>query len=264
MDKNILQPENIDPIFLKRIEGIYGEINMENDFFSSDLKTYYKTSSIDGEGGVSHKIIKLSNFAQPLKKISQAFKALKVLIASKDAQNDEDLLKISEKLKTVFNSYRAYLRKFHPDQYSIIKKQLDEISSTGGGAGASTFTPGTGAQYATPYAFSKGKKYKYKDGGVYTKKFGYKLVPKKIKGSGLEIKNLFEAESSNEFQQKRIQAFDIIESELNNIYKFLSNSKNETIQFYNDNPSSYAVVKPTDLVLDYIKDIKTLLIDGGK
>lgn len=264
MDKNTLQPENVDPIFLKRIEGIYGDIDMENDFFSSDLKTYYKTSSVDDDGDVSHKIIKLASFSEPLKKLSQAVRALKVLMASQEAQKDEDLLKVAENLKNVFNSYRAYLRKFYPDQYNMIKKQLDEISSTGGGAGASSFTPGTGAQYATPYAFSKGKKYRYKDGGMYTKKFGYKLVPKKIKGSGLEVKNLFEAESSNEFQQKRIQAFDTIEGELNNIYKFLSNAKNETIQFYNDNPSSYAVVKPTDLVLDYIKDIKTLLIDKGE
>ena len=39
----------------------------------------------------------------------------------------------------------------------------------------------------------------------------------------------------------------------------LSNAKNETAQYYTDNPSSYSVVKPTDLVLDYIKDIKDLL-----
>ena len=39
----------------------------------------------------------------------------------------------------------------------------------------------------------------------------------------------------------------------------LSNAKNETSDYYKDNPSSYAVVKPTDLVLDYIKDIKDLL-----
>ena len=56
-----------------------------------------------------------------------------------------------------------------------------------------------------------------------------------------------------------VQAFDSIEQELNDIYKMLSNAKNETSDYYKDNPSSYAVVKPTDLVLDYIKDIKDLL-----
>ena len=94
---------------------------------------------------------------------------------------------------------------------------------------------------------------------MYTKKFGYKLVPKKIKGSGLEVKDLFEAESPDSFQKGRIAAFDQIENELNDIYKMLSNAKNETAQYYTDNPSSYAVIKPTDLVLDYIKDIKDLL-----
>ena len=79
------------------------------------------------------------------------------------------------------------------------------------------------------------------------------------KGSGLEVKQLFEAESAKEFQNSRIMAFDQIEQELNDIYKMLSNAKNETIEYYNDNESSYSVVKPTDLVLDYIKDIKSLL-----
>ena len=97
---------------------------------------------------------------------------------------------------------------------------------------------------------------------MYTKKFGYKLVPDKIKGSGLEAKKLFEEETGDKkkaFQQERIAAFDVIEQELNNIYKMLSNAKNETVDYYKENPGSYAVVKPTDLVLDYLKDIKNLL-----
>ena len=44
------------------------------------------------------------------------------------------------------------------------KYKLKELSGTGGGAGAASFTPGAGAQYATPYAF--GKKVK----NYYTKK----------------------------------------------------------------------------------------------
>ena len=40
---------------------------------------------------------------------------------------------------------------------SLVKEVLDEISTTGTGA---TFTPGTGAQYATPHAFGKGKRAK--------------------------------------------------------------------------------------------------------
>jgi hypothetical protein len=94
----------------------------------------------------------------------------------------------------------------------------------------------------------------------YVKEFGYKLVPKKIKGSGLIVKQLFEAaESTDDFQGGRLKAFDRIEQEINDIYKMLSNAKNETAEYYKENPGSYSVVKPTDLVLDYIKDIKDLL-----
>ena len=35
---------------------------------------------------------------------------------------------------------------------TTVREELEEVSTTGGGA---TFTPGTGAQYATPKAFDK-------------------------------------------------------------------------------------------------------------
>tara|TARA_Y100000592_G_scaffold71563_1_gene111400 strand:- start:2718 stop:3098 length:381 start_codon:yes stop_codon:yes gene_type:complete len=95
----------------------------------------------------------------------------------------------------------------------------------------------------------------------YVKKFKYKLVPKNKKGnyvqkgSGLEVLNLFE----NKFHNERINAFDLIEKELNNIYTAISNAKNETIEYYKKNPKSFSVVKPTDLIMDYLNDIKKLL-----
>jgi len=143
---------------------------------------------------------------------------------------------------------------------------LEEMSTTGGGS--ASFTPGSGMTYATPYAFRRPKK-KQKPIPENLKEdidldaYGYKLVPKNKagnyvqKGSKLDVKQLFE--DQKDFQLKRVAAFDVIEQELNDIYKMLSNAKNETSEYYNDNPSSYTVVKPTDLVLDYIKDIKDLL-----
>ena len=65
--------------------------------------------------------------------------------------------------------------------------------------------------------------------------------------------------TTKEFHQERINAFEKIENELNDIYKMLSNAKNKTAEYYNQNPGSYSVVYPTDLVLDYIKDIKDIL-----
>jgi hypothetical protein len=61
------------------------------------------------------------------------------------------------------------------------------------------------------------------------------------------------------FQEERIRAFEEIENRLDAIKKLLRQAKIETIKYYRENPSSYAVVKPTDLINDYIKDIETLL-----
>ena len=145
---------------------------------------------------------------------------------------------------------------------------IEENTTTGGGAGSASFTPGSGMTYATPYAFRRPKK-KQKPipenlkEGIDLNSYGYSLVPKNKagnyvqKGSKLDVKQLFE--DQKDFQLKRVAAFDVIEQELNDIYKMLSNAKNETSEYYNDNPSSYTVIKPTDLVLDYIKDIKDLL-----
>jgi hypothetical protein len=110
--------------------------------------------------------------------------------------------------------------------------------------------------------YSSGFKYGLKE-NIDLKSYGYKLVPKNKKGnyvqkgSKLDVVDLFEDVKS--FQNERIAAFGLIEQELNDIYKMLSNAKNETSDYYNDNPSTYEVVKPTDLILDYIKDIKDLL-----
>ena len=93
---------------------------------------------------------------------------------------------------------------------------------------------------------------------IYYYKLGWKAVPKKIKGSGLEVKKLYEGEAED-FHQERINIFDKIEDELNTLSPLISNAKNSTIEYYNENPGSYAIVRSTDLILDYIKDIKQLL-----
>jgi len=145
------------------------------------------------------------------------------------------------------------------DKYkNIVKeviKKLKETSSTS--QGGASFSAGEGEQYATKYAFAKQEK-----PAKYYYKLGYKKVPNKIKGSGLEVKKLFEEDilnEYNEFQQERISAFETIENELNSLFPLLSNAKNETVDFYSANPGSYEVVASTDLILEYIKDIKTLL-----
>ena len=287
---NILKPKDVDPTLLKRLEDQYGPVDIVNDFFNRELTSYFKTTDINDEtGSVTHTQYKLASFGDSLQKMYTALKSLKRLTGTDDARNDQTIRKILVDFKEVFNQYRTHLRKFYPDQYNQIKSQLKEISTTGGGAGAASFTPGTGMAYATPYAFrlsgSKANDKAYTEIGyktvkenvganlgpgpkasedgvkdnAYVKDYGYKLVPSKIKGSGLEVKQLFENSSVDDFQKERIAAFDLIEQEMNDIYKMLSNAKNETADYYSENPASYAVIKPTDLVLDYIKDIKDLL-----
>ena len=287
---NILKPKDVDPALLKRLEDQYGLVDTVNDFFNGELTSYFKTTDINDEtGSVTHTQYKLASFGDSLQKMYTALKSLKRLTGTDDARNDQTIRKILVDFKEVFNQYRTHLRKFYPDQYNQIKSQLKEISTTSGGAGAASFTPGTGMAYATPYAFrlsgSKANDKAYTEIGyktvkenvgadlgpgpkasedgvkdnAYVKDYGYKLVPSKIKGSGLEVKQLFENSSVDDFQKERIAAFDLIEQEMNDIYKMLSNAKNETADYYSENPASYTVIKPTDLVLDYIKDIKDLL-----
>jgi hypothetical protein len=280
-----VKKEDIDPKLIAWIEDKYGPWD-DRDFLSDDGDTYFKTDpNYESEGGgISHTIIKLPSFSELIKQLKATRDAANELIRGESVRDDEVLRDIYNELRKEFNKFRTHLRKEYPAFYSQLKGQLteeelEEMSTTGGGAGSASFTPGTGMQYATPYAFKKVKKQKLpesknpgKDLGpgpkasedgvkdnAYVKQFGYKLVPKKIKGSGLEVKQLFEKEGASDFQNRRIQAFDRIEQEMNDIYKMLSNAKNETSDYYNENPGSYSVVKPTDLVLDYIKDIKDLL-----
>jgi ATP-dependent Lon protease len=67
----------------------------------------------------------------------------------------------------------------------IIRKKLKEISATN--QGGASFSAGSGETYATPFAFSKSS-----EPPKYYYKLGYKPVPNKIKGSGLQVKKLFE------------------------------------------------------------------------
>jgi hypothetical protein len=61
------------------------------------------------------------------------------------------------------------------------------------------------------------------------------------------------------YQEERITAFKAIEARLNSLYPAIDRAKDETIAYYNENPGSYTVVTPTDLIMDYLNDIEELL-----
>ena len=85
----------------------------------------------------------------------------------------------------------------------------------------------------------------------------------------LKLRNFFnmynmnikeEEDKLEKFQQGRIDAFDEIENNLDDLKKIIRQAKIETVKYYRqDEPKSYSVVYGTDLIKDYIKDIKTLL-----
>ena len=135
----------------------------------------------------------------------------------------------------------------------IIRKKLKEMSATN--QGGSSFSAGSGETYATPFAFSKTSK-----PPKYYYKLGYKPVPKKIKGSSLQVKQLWEEEKEKtdvkKFQEARLNEFDQIQNELNSL---ISNAKNQTIEYYTSNPGQFSIYKPTSMALEYIKKAKELL-----
>jgi len=135
----------------------------------------------------------------------------------------------------------------------IIRKKLKEMSATN--QGGASFSAGSGETYATPFAFSKTTK-----PPKYYYKLGYKPVPNKIKGSSLQVKQLWEEEKEKtdveKFQEARLNEFDQIQNELNSL---ISNAKNQTIEYYTSNPGQFSVYKPTSMALEYIKKAKELL-----
>ena len=113
---------------------------------------------------------------------------------------------------------------------------------------------GEGIGYMTPRAFDKNKK-STGAADIYYYKLGFKPVPK-IKPKGFEVKQLFEY---NKDQKIRIDAFDEVEKKVNALSPLISNAKNETVKYYNENPGSYTVVFSTDMISSLLDDIAKML-----
>jgi PHP family Zn ribbon phosphoesterase len=141
----------------------------------------------------------------------------------------------------------------------IIRKKLAEMSATN--VGGASMSAGQGDNYATPAAFAKKTNSKGAK-NIYYYKLGFKPVPDKIKGSGLEVKKLWEDETLNEindFQKRRLASLDEIEKLMNEISPLISNAKNDTIELYSGNAGSYDITQPIEMVKSYLTDIKELL-----
>jgi len=268
--KETLNATEVDPTLIQRIEKTYGPVDMKNDFFSADLKTYFKTKSVDPEtGSVDSQIIKLASFTDSLEKLYTATNALSDLVKAPGGKDDAVVVKLYDGLKTVFNNFRTHLRKYYPDQYAAIKDKLDEISTISSNSG---FTSGgQGENYATPKAFGgepPKKNYSaYSEAGwKKVNEFKYKLAKKPIKEEDTNVEQyLHDISVSNpdnkKFIASRLMGFDELERKLNQLLPLLQQAKHKTMDYYRANPESFAVVYGTDLANDYLNDLIELFKD---
>jgi hypothetical protein len=198
----------------------------------------------------------------------------------KDVRDDKKFIEIGKGIDYLVNQYVNHIAKYYKkvrlDKLSenkvrdIIRKALDEESSTGAGASAGSFNPGTGANYATPNAFNPNKKAKGAQ-NIYYYKLGWKPVDaKKLhkQAKGLEHKDLWtkkleETEKSpalENFINTRITDFDKIEEKINALRPLLEKAKAETMEYYKTSPN-FQIKYGTDLASDYLDDLITLFKD---
>ena len=284
--KETLRATDVDSALIQRIEKTYGPVDIKNDFFSADLKTYFKTKSVDPEtGSVDSQVIKLASFTDSLEKLYNATTALSDLVKSPGGKDDAIVVKLYDGLKQVFNSFRTHLRKYYPDQYDAIKDKLDEISTissnsgfTSGGegenhtgpsprkstygaytqAGFKKVTEGPGATMgpgpkAGPTGVTKNK---------YVTDFKYTLVKNPLKEVEDTEQFLDDMQINDparrKFVKSRLLGFDAVEDKLNQLVPMMQQAKNKTIDYYRNNPDSYAVVYGTDLAQEYLNDLINL------
>ena len=151
-----------------------------------------------GEEEFESDVIYVPDFEILLKDINRALDTLRTIATDPEVIKDPKFGEIYNQFRILRNTLRTHMRKNYPTEYQKIKGMF-EMSGVGGGAGAGSFSPGAGAQYATPFAFklapkmkklgeanpgaSLGKGPKAGATGVknnmYTKNFGWKPVNSK-------------------------------------------------------------------------------------
>ena len=144
---------------------------LEKDFKFTDQEFDPVTRSL------SSTVKYLPNFKKAYDDLEDAKNSISNVAGKDELMSDTQLKRIKDIVKDAFNKYRTHLRSNYKDEYTRIRGRggVDELSTTGG---SSTFTPGTGMQYATPFAFNKNKKAKGTNRDAYISQLGYKPVNK--------------------------------------------------------------------------------------
>ena len=122
-DNNTIKMDELPKGMQDRLKKQYGEFH-EKDFVSSDMKTYFKTSSVNKEtGAVGHKIIKLPSFDKMYSDYQNIVKDIKNLMRSDEIRTDQAARELFELIKTNFRKLQRYLRTERPEQYALIRRQ---------------------------------------------------------------------------------------------------------------------------------------------
>jgi len=119
--------------FVKALEKKYGEVDMENDFISPDLDTYYKYAGTNPEtGSIDHDVHRLPSFYKLYDEFEVIISDIKKLMSNEDVRNDKAARELFEIIKTNFRKLQSYLRVNRPDQYAVIRgrAELKELHET--------------------------------------------------------------------------------------------------------------------------------------
>ena len=212
-----------------------GDVSIENG-------TKYTIKSIDPDSGaIEWSVEKVANFTKVYKDLEIVKEDLDKLKVMDQAKNDSSIQEVSNLVTKAFNEYRTNLRKNYPAEFATVQ-QVSEESTTGGGVGQAGFTSGTsGDNYAAPIGYK------------------YKLAKKPLKEADFDVNQLVKDQNITnpamvDWISKRIESFDTLERQLNQLIPMLQQAKKETIRKYSQDPS-FAVIYGTDLAQDYLQDI---------
>ena len=110
--------------FVKALEKKYGDVNMEKDFLSSDLQTYFRHKKTDSNTGtIGHEVHSLPSFYKLYNEFDSIISDIKKLMSHKEIRKDQAARELFELIKTNFRKLQGYLRTERPDQYSIIRSR---------------------------------------------------------------------------------------------------------------------------------------------
>ena len=122
-ERRTLGLEDLPKSFRASIEKRYGVSKWpDKDFVSSDMKTYFKTMSVDDStGNIGHKPISLPSFEELYSNFSDIVGDIKGLMGNSDVRTDKAARELFDLIKTNFRKLQRYLRTERPDQYELMK-----------------------------------------------------------------------------------------------------------------------------------------------